>query len=166
MSSNRISKVISSLEKEGLEVLLATTPTNLRYLCGYTGTNGIALISPQEKIFITDFRYKDQVRQEIKNFKTIIGERDIFTELSNLKFLKKKNLKLGFEGNAVTYQLYQKLKALLPEILLVSTENLVEKISAKKEKSEIQKLKKQWRLQIKFSKRFWDLLNPEWSKKI
>src|SRR4030067_3808363 len=119
---NRISKVISSLEKEGLDALLIAKPTNLRYLCGYTGSNGLFLITPKKKVFITDFRYKDQVRQElhcdgVSNFKIIIGERDIFTELPKLNPLQRKNLRFGFEGNNVTYQMYQKLRVLLPQVL-------------------------------------------------
>ncbi|HKZ21667.1 MAG TPA: Xaa-Pro peptidase family protein [candidate division Zixibacteria bacterium] len=163
--SNRISKVLSSLEKEGLDALLVAKPTNLRYLCGYTGSNGLLLITPKEKVFITDFRYKDQVQQEIprngiSNFKIIIGERDIFTELPKINSLKRKNLRLGFEGNNVTYQMYQKLRALLPQVLLVSTENLVEKIAAKKEKVEIQKIKKAVKITDTVFHNILDMLKP------
>jgi len=163
--SNRISKVLSSLEKEGIDALLIAKPTNLRYLCGYTGSNGLLLITPKEKVFITDFRYKDQVRQEIQkngvpNFKSIIGERDIFTELPKLNPLKRKNLRLGFEGQSVTYQIYLKLKDLLPHLLLVPTENLVEKIAAKKEKTEIQKIKQAVKITDKVFHRILDMLKP------
>lgn len=163
--SNRISKVLSSLEKEGIDALLIAKPTNLRYLCGYTGSNGLLLITPKEKVFITDFRYKDQVYQEIyrngiSNFKIIIGERDIFTELPKLNSLKRKNLRLGFEAQILPYQIYLKLKSLLPQVLLVPTENLVEKIAAKKEKTEIQKIKKAVKITDTVFHSILDMLKP------
>ncbi len=162
----RISKVISSVEKEGLDTLLVAKPTNLRYLCGYTGSNGLFLITPKEKVFITDFRYKDQVFQEIHgngipNFKIIIGERDIYTELPKLNALKRKNLRLGFESQMLPYQLYLKLKSLLPQVLLVPTENLVEKIAAKKDKTEIQKIKKAVRITDKVFQKILNMLKPD-----
>ena len=45
-------------------MLLVTTPVNVRYLTGFTGTNGLALIYADKATahrFLTDFRYTDPV---------------------------------------------------------------------------------------------------------
>ncbi|MCK4428266.1 MAG: aminopeptidase P family N-terminal domain-containing protein [candidate division Zixibacteria bacterium] len=51
----RIKKLQNTLKKENLDLLLVTFLPNVRYLSGYTGTNGLILISPNGSLFLTDF---------------------------------------------------------------------------------------------------------------
>jgi Xaa-Pro aminopeptidase len=139
---NRIKKLQEILEKENLDLLLVTFLPNVRYLSGYTGTNGLILISPHESLFLTDFRYKDQVSEQVKYSKIVIAERELILSLPTLSLLKPKRLKLGFEQNYLSCGTYTKLKALLPNCLLVPTENLVESLSVKKDPNEIDRIKK------------------------
>ena len=41
-------------------MLLVTDLVNVRYLTGFTGSNGLALIGPDTRVFVTDFRYVEQ----------------------------------------------------------------------------------------------------------
>ncbi len=63
------------LERE-VDLLLVTHPVNLRYLTGFTGTNGLALIAAGEGShrFFTDFRYETQSAAQIPE----LFERRIF----------------------------------------------------------------------------------------
>jgi Xaa-Pro aminopeptidase len=139
---NRIKKLQEVLEKENLDLLLVTSLSNVRYLSGYSGTNGLILISPRESLFLTDFRYKNQASEQVKYSKIVIAERELILSLPPLSLLKPKRLKLGFEQNHLSCGTYRKLKTLLPNCLLVPTENLVESISVKKEQNEIDRIKK------------------------
>jgi len=142
LTINRIKKLQSILEKESLDLFLVNFLPNVRYLTGYTGTNGLVLISPNGSLFLTDFRYKEQASEQVKQLKVVIAERELILSLPTLSLLKPKRLKLGFESNHLSCGTYQKLKNLLPHCLLVPTENLVESISIKKEQNEIEKIKK------------------------
>jgi Xaa-Pro aminopeptidase len=139
---NRIKQLQKIIQKENLDLLLVTSLSNVRYLSGYSGTNGLVLISPHESLFLTDFRYKDQVSEQVKYSKIVIAERELILSLPSLSLLKSKRLKLGFEQNHLSCGTYRKLKTLLPNCLLVSTENLVESLSVKKDQNEIDKIKK------------------------
>jgi Xaa-Pro aminopeptidase len=115
---------------------------NVRYLSGYSGTNGLILVSPDGSLFLTDFRYKEQASEQVKNLKVVIAERELILSLPSLVLLKSTRLKVGFEQNHLSCGIYQQLKTLLPNCLLVPTEDLVESLSIEKEQGEIDKIKK------------------------
>ncbi len=138
----RIDKLVKSLKKSGLDFLLVTTPSHLRYLCGFSGSNGLALISGTQRLFLTDFRYKDQVKEEVKGFQTQIADRELFISLTNVKKLLQRKFRLGFEAKNLSYASYQKIKEVLPKAKLVPTNNLVEELVAQKEPKELEKIRK------------------------
>src|SRR4030067_860323 len=139
---NRIERLTKSLKKSRLDFLLVSAPSHLRYLAGYSGSNGLALISGSQRLFLTDFRYKDQVKEEVKGFQIQMAERDLYTTLGNIKKPPKGKFRLGFEAKNLTYANFLKLKEILPKAELVPTHNLVEEIVAQKEPKEIEKIKK------------------------
>ena len=49
--------------EEDVDLLLVTNMVNLRYLTGFTGSNGMALVGPGVRRFVTDFRYVEQAAQ-------------------------------------------------------------------------------------------------------
>ena len=51
-----------------VEALLVTKLANVRYLTGFTGSSAMALLSPEESVFLTDGRYGDQARHEVLTF--------------------------------------------------------------------------------------------------
>ena len=158
---NGIKKLQKFLEKENLDLLLVTFLPNVRYLSGYSGTNGLVLISPNGSLFLTDFRYKEQVKEQVKYLKIVIAERDLIQSLATLSLLKPKRLKLGFEQNHLSCGTYQKLRALLPDCLLVPTENAVESISIKKDQNEIDKIRKAVRITDQVFSEILDFIKPK-----
>lgn len=59
------------LHEEGLDAYLIAKPANRRYLSGFTGSSGFLLISEEEDILLTDFRYVEQARREAPAFNVI-----------------------------------------------------------------------------------------------
>jgi Xaa-Pro aminopeptidase len=45
--------------------MLVTNLANIRYLCGYSGSNGTLLITKRKALFFTDFRYEEQSKKEV-----------------------------------------------------------------------------------------------------
>lgn len=143
---NRIKKVQRMLPEENLDFLLVTFLPHVRYLSGYSGTNGIILLSATSSVFLTDFRYKGQAKEQVKNMKVQVVQRDLFSSLGDLAVLKGKRIKLGFEADHLSCKVYRRLRSLLPDCLLVSTEGIVETLTVKKDTGEIGKIKKAVRI--------------------
>jgi Xaa-Pro aminopeptidase len=57
--------VASQLSERKLDALLVSFSPNLRYLTGFTGSNGNLLLLPEDAILFTDPRYQIQAAQEV-----------------------------------------------------------------------------------------------------
>ena len=141
MSHERIKKANNLVKKNQLDVFIINKLPNVRYLSGYSGSNGLLVLAPPRAYFLTDFRYTVQARKEVKNCQIIIAERDLTSELVKLPCFQKKT-RVGFETNHVTVKLLEKMKELLPKASFVPVEDIVESIAMIKDNSEINKLRK------------------------
>ncbi|HTO00427.1 MAG TPA: aminopeptidase P family protein [Microthrixaceae bacterium] len=61
----RILKLRQLFDKVEIDAILVTNLVNIRYLCGFTGSAGLLLVTPDETVFVSDGRYKDQSAAEI-----------------------------------------------------------------------------------------------------
>src|SRR5262245_40373380 len=59
---HRLSTLRSDLTSVGLDALVVTHLPNLRYLTGFTGTAGAAIVSQTQCVLIVDFRYETAAR--------------------------------------------------------------------------------------------------------
>src|SRR5690349_1170980 len=62
----RLQTISSGLEARKLDALLVSFGPNLRYLSGFTGSNGNLLVLPGKAILFTDPRYTIQAKQEVR----------------------------------------------------------------------------------------------------
>jgi len=63
--SHRRQKAVKLLADSSLDVLIFCQPENLRYLCGFTGSDGVLLLTPDQLVFLTDSRYTTQSNEEV-----------------------------------------------------------------------------------------------------
>src|SRR5438477_6990588 len=124
------------------EALLVTTPENVRYLSGFTGSNGQLLLT-KESIFFTDGRYTEQSAAQVTDLERLIYSGG--TKLSDLvgKLLADRGItRLGIEAANVTLQTMQRLREGLSGIELVETTGVVEKVRACKDAEEVAEIKR------------------------
>ncbi len=60
----RHAALAAMLEAEGLDALLVTSRSNIRYLTGFSGSAGATVATRGELLLVTDFRYDEQARQQ------------------------------------------------------------------------------------------------------
>jgi Xaa-Pro aminopeptidase len=99
-----------------IDALLLSSPPNVRYLTGYTGSNGMALLTPDSLTLFTDPRYAIRAREEVKQAKQPTQVRIVTTPLwmALAKAIQPKRLKrVGFEQSA-PYSLYKSVDEKLP----------------------------------------------------
>jgi Xaa-Pro aminopeptidase len=139
---DRVKKLQRVLVSENLDLLLVSFLPHVRYLSGYSGSNGLILLSADAGIFLTDFRYQDQAKQQVRNMMVKVVERELFSSVAGLSQVKGRRVKLGFEAQHLSYKTYQTLRGLLPECLLVPTEKLVESLTIIKDNGEVARIRK------------------------
>jgi Xaa-Pro aminopeptidase len=139
--SARADRATELLGDAGLDLLLVSSLLNVRYLTGYTGSNGIALVGPSTRTFITDFRYVDQSAREVDSaFDRRRAAQELFDSV--VEVLPAGALRLGFEDEHVSVREHAQLREMLPErVELIGVNGLVESLRAVKDRDEIQRIK-------------------------
>jgi len=97
----RIDRVRESFEQQGLDGFIVESPSNRKWISGFTGTSGVVVITKNTKYFLTDSRYWEQVKVECPDFELV----EVFGSVASLstEFLMSfSNAQLGFESNHVT----------------------------------------------------------------
>jgi Xaa-Pro aminopeptidase len=137
--SDRVDRLVDLLPDRGLDSLLITDLVNLRYLTGFVGSNGLAVIGPDARMFATDFRYAAQMAEQVdSSFDRRELPRNLFAAVEQV--LPAGQLRLGFESS-MPMRIHARLRDLLPErIELVMVDGLVEGLRAIKEPKEVERM--------------------------
>jgi Xaa-Pro aminopeptidase len=135
----RVDRLVERLPEAGFDQLLVTDLINLRYLTGFVGSNGLALIGPDTRMFATDFRYAAQMADQVDgSFDCRELPRNLFADLEEV--LPPGPVRLGYE-NSMPVRIHARLRDLLPDrVELVMADGLVEGMRAVKEPSEVDRL--------------------------
>ena len=97
---------------------------NVRYLSGFTGSNGAVLLSAERAVLFTDPRYATQAPLE-SDCEVKIGKGALVKEIAaQVKRLRLKSL--AFESNRISYEEHAQLKEALPGIRLKALTGTVE----------------------------------------
>jgi len=122
----------------GVDALVVTRLPNVRYLTGFTGSNGQVVLTPAETAFYTDGRYTEQSRREAPDLRR--GTYTSFPEALAEACKELEAKRVAFEAEGVTYRLYQDLSDKLEGIELLPVRDEVERLRWIKEPEEIRLL--------------------------
>ncbi|MDI6841113.1 MAG: aminopeptidase P family protein [bacterium] len=137
MNSVRLFKLREEVNK--VDAFLITELPSIRYLINFTGSSGVLLVTQEEAIFFTDFRYKEQSEREVKGAETVIVKESLL-ELAHHPIIKSLK-KIGFEQE-IRYSTYWKLKNELKNKRLVPLKDKVERLRMLKDIDEITNIRK------------------------
>ena len=117
-------------------ILLAHLP-NIRYLCGFTGSNGLLLSIRGKRTFFTDGRYTEQAQSEVHGAKVVVPKGSLYAEAAKL-IAAAKLTRLGIEADRLTVSSSDAFRKLLPKSTkLVPTTSVVDRIRMVKDDHEL-----------------------------
>jgi Xaa-Pro aminopeptidase len=123
----------AELAEKGLDRMLVTDLTNVRYLTGFTGTNGAAICGPGIRVFLTDFRYTERAAAEVSEWETITLTGDWLGGIG-----ERLAGKTGFEDDHVSVRSLTKLEEKLPDgVEVVPAGGTVEALRRVKDEQEL-----------------------------
>src|ERR1039458_1246564 len=112
--TDRAARLAERLPEIGADLLIVTSLVNVRYLTGYTGSSGAALVGPQTRVFLTDFRYVEQAAAEVDpSFERRIVSQDLIDAAAQA--LPAGAHRLAFEDAHLTVRTHARLRQRLPE---------------------------------------------------
>jgi len=130
---SRGDRVVESMRARELDSLLVTNLLNVRYLTGFTGSNGACIVTRNDRIFFTDFRYVEQAREQVPDFERVEAGRDMLGDLA-----KRLRGRTGFDDEDLSVAAHRKVGEKSPDgVELVPAGGLVEELRAVKDDSEV-----------------------------
>lgn len=131
----RRERLVPIFKEARAAAFLITARPNLRYLTGFTGSNGALLQTEDRALLFTDPRYTIQASEE-SDCDVKIAKGPLTKEIS--KWLKRLRLKsLAFEQNRMSFEEYRQLKEAAPGIRLKPLVGAVERLRMLKSEAEI-----------------------------
>ncbi len=135
----RVDKLRQQMRTAQLPAMFITTPVNRRYLSGFSGSSGALLITHDEALLITDFRYMQQAPEQAPHMQ-VIEHKPIMLETVRELLLARHLKMLGFEAATITYGLYMQIEAALDGVELKATARFVEQLRVIKDAAEVVKI--------------------------
>ena len=133
MTPARADRLVELLRDRELDALVVTELVNVRYLTGFTGTNGACVVTPDERLFFTDFRYVEQAREQVPDFEQVTVGPQMLDEVA--KVLRGR---AGFDDEHMSVSAHRKLGEKVPDgVDLVGAGGLVEQLRAVKDETEV-----------------------------
>ncbi len=132
----RRSLLADAFGPDKLDSLLVTALPNIRYLSGFTGSNGILCVTPSESILFTDPRYALQSVREVScKVRTISGP---LLPAVTAYIKRGKYRKIGFEQTRISFNSHNFLRENLPlGAALLPLRDWIESLRMVKSPSEI-----------------------------
>ena len=124
-----------TIAHDDLDGLVVTTLVNVRYLSGFTGSNGALLLRPDGAgTFVTDGRYRDQAAHEIPGLDHVV-ERDMVAALAS-----RTAGRWGVETHTMSVETHSTLSA-ATDAELVAVDRPVERARETKDDAEVASLR-------------------------
>ncbi len=139
MLKNRRCSLNSFFEEYTLDAVLFTDLRNIRYLCGFSGSEGALLVSRDSAWFLCDSRYTAQAAEEVTGAEILECAPiriDTIVALAHEHQLER----IGFEAAHTTVSAFRKLSEKLPGVELVELGANLDEIRICKDSVEIDRL--------------------------
>jgi Xaa-Pro aminopeptidase len=132
--STRVDRLAELLSERELDSLLVSNLVNVRYLTGFTGTNGACVVSADERLFLTDFRYTERAAAEVREFERLPAGRELLSDLA-----PRMQGRAGFDDEHLSVRAHAKLSEAVGDVVeLVPAGGLVEQLREVKEDVEVE----------------------------
>src|SRR3954453_6397003 len=149
--SDRLAELVA---EEGLDQILVgdlvhpsetgrEAGANLRWLTGFTGSSGLAVLGADERLFFTDFRYTERAEREVApEFERVKVDRGLLSDAA-----KRLHGRVGYDDAETSVRNLAKLTELAPEgVELVAKSGLVERLRRHKDTWELEAIAKAARI--------------------
>ena len=137
---SRISRLQQKLSGYKIDNLIIFNMNNIRYLSGFSGSDGVLLINSGRTNLLVDGRYTTQASREATGIQIIEYRDKIEGIIQAIKKLKLK--RVGFEADSITVEMYNQLTNRFRQGVFVALTDELKLIRAYKDATEIALLKK------------------------
>jgi len=142
MYKDRILKLREKMSDKEIDAAFLTNDHNRNYLSGFTSNESYSLITMSKAFFITDSRFIEQAKQQVKDYELMEYSKNKTLAEFMADLIKKNGInKLGFEEDNTSFKEYINYKDKF-KCDLVPLEGMVEELRVIKDHDEISIMRK------------------------
>jgi len=130
-----LDRIRAALREESLEGIIIARPEDRFWASGFGGSAGTLLVTLDDAVLMTDFRYTEQAAAEAPAFRVVEGrpDGDVLARL----ILESGASKIGFDPNYATVHWYERLRPQIEGKTLVPVEQLLAGLRSRKTPAEV-----------------------------
>jgi Xaa-Pro aminopeptidase len=163
--NSRLQRTQAAIEQRRLNALLVSHLPNIRYLCGFTGSAGVLVVTGRDKVLFTDGRYTEQAKQEVKGAKVKIVKKTALAAAAEWLQKQRGLTRIGIEAAHITLADRATVaKAFDRQVNLVASPPIVEPLRMIKDAAEIAAIRKACRLGVELFRTLTAKLRPRISE--
>ena len=132
----RIDQIRSLLTERDVEAALITFLPDVRWACGFTGSNGLLVVLREGAHFLTDGRYKTQAEAQVSGADVHVPGYDLVGHIAEAELLGEVG-RVAFQADHVTMAQLGQLEEALPNVTWQGVEKLLAKNVAQKTGDEV-----------------------------
>jgi Xaa-Pro aminopeptidase len=162
----RRQRLAQSLTAEGTEALLVSSPMNVTYLTGFSGESSFLVLGRERVLLVSDARFTKQIAEECPGLEAHIRPPEQSVHQATAAVLTKLGFRtIGFETSHLTVGEWESLREGAPAVTWKPCRDLVEKLRAVKDLSEVDEIRQAIHIAERAFDAFCALLRPEDSEK-
>lgn len=138
--ANRLSRVRERLDTFDADAILLSALPNIRWACGFTGSNGLLLVSSETAHFVTDGRYTEQAEKEVDGATVLIASEGLMTRLMEEGLMERFN-RIIIQADDVTVARHSTLKERCSSVDWIPKSGVLTPLVGQKEDAEIRRIR-------------------------
>lgn len=139
MTENRLDTARGKLHKSKLDGILITNRANVLYLSGFSGSDGVLLLTNKRTYLITDFRYIEQAEKESPHVSIVEHKMALMNAVVS-KVSRLKIKRLGIESKSINLDQFNELREKSGGVKLIPTKDFAEELREVKDVNEVKKI--------------------------
>lgn len=143
--ASTIDRIRQHLSEHEADAILLTFLPDVRWACGFTGSNGILLIRADDAVFLTDGRYEAQAAKEVQGARVMMGGYDLLAFAAEHDVLDGCNA-VVYQADHVPVVILEKLRELFGDRNWIGSSDLLVREVASKHEGEIDRIREAQRL--------------------
>ena len=149
---SRLKRLAAQFDHDGLDAAFITHLANIRYLCGFTGSSGVLVLSRGTWELFTDGRYTEQAKRQVRGAKVLVNGLPPLAHAARIAGSRLKRgramVRVAIERDYMTLSMQARLASEMEQsiprsrIRFMQTTGAVERLRIRKDKEEIDQIRR------------------------
>lgn len=139
--AGRVGRLRERFDDAGVDAMIVTAMSNVRYLTGFTGSAGLVVVTPDRAALVTDGRYADQAPVQLAAAGAAV-EVEVSSDAQDrvVAEIVGGSARVGLEADSVVWSTQRRYERLLEGCQLVATGGVVESLRIRKDAGEVDRM--------------------------